>query len=140
MLQISAQYGGREGVEHILPMHRALNQLSKQHMGGDYCKSVNTLAVIFRVAGSVNTFDGGEGLENLLVRRKDKYISIDLVIPEARWRDLTSVELRAYVAKGVRAGIAKLIEEAESMGELKNKNALAEDFETVMSAFEAERD
>ena len=140
MLQISAQYGGKEGVEHILPMHRALNQLSKQHMAGDYCKSVDTLAVIFRVAGSVNNFEGGEGLENLLVRRKDKYISIDLVIPAARWRDLTSMELRAYVAKSVRECLSKLIETAESIGELKNKNALAEDFETVMSAFEAERE
>jgi hypothetical protein len=140
MLQISAQYGGRDGVEHIAPMHRALNQLSKQHMGGDYCKSLDTLAVIFRVAASVNDFEGGEGLENLQVRRKDKYISIDLVIPEARWRDLTAVELRAYVAKGVRECIARLIEAAESIGELTNKTALAEDFETVMSAFEADRD
>lgn len=140
MLQVSVQYGGKEGVEHILPMHRALNQLSKQHMGGDYCKSVDTLAVMFRVAGSVNSFEGGEGLENLLVRKKDKYISIDLVIPEARWRDLTSKELRAYVTKGVRECMSKLIEMADSIGELKNKSALAEDFETVMSIFEAERD
>lgn len=138
MLQISAQYGGREGVEHIVPLHQALNRLSKQHMGGDYCTSLDTLAVIFRVAGSVNDFAGGEGLENLQVSRKDKSISIDLVIPQARWRDLTAAGLRAYVAEGVRASVARLIEEAAAMGEFKNKTALTEDFEAVMSAFEAE--
>lgn len=138
MLQISAQYGGREGVEHIVPLHQALNRLSKQHMGGDYCTSLDTLAVIFRVAGSVNDFAGGEGLENLQVSRKDKFISIDLVIPQTRWRDLTAAGLRAYVAEGVRASVARLIEEAAAMGEFKNKTALTEDFEAVMSAFEAE--
>lgn len=76
-IDFSAQFGGRDAAEVVLPHFRALKAAARElHIQGfPFAK----LASILRVDGEVSRF-GASGAGNVEIDRDGEYLSVDIVI------------------------------------------------------------
>lgn len=77
VIDISAQFGGRDAAQVVLPHFRALKKAAKGKVLTDF--PARDLTFILRVDGEVNTY-GTPGASNIDVGRGGEYVSVDLVI------------------------------------------------------------
>ncbi len=135
MIEISAQYGDPKAADKIWPLHRKLNELFEAYAGNKYFRTVEKLTIVLRVSGRVRDF-GREGPERLKFLKRDKELTVDLVIPDERWRDTSNDEFRRYLTEAVQAALLRLVDVARQKGELIQPDVLTSDLRKVMSAFQ----
>ena len=102
-ISIGCQGGGPEtgAVGRIkVPLYHAL----KRHVTGTHCDAVDEFGLVLRVDGSLQKF-GPEEITRLRFAKKQRYITVDIQIPEAIWKPLGDLELRQYLAAQVEASI-----------------------------------
>lgn len=143
MIEFSMQLGDTYSDKLIGPMHILLNKifLFDEDMTG-YFEKLKFFSIIFRVAGTMNDFDGGDGCEFLKKVRGKDCITIDYVISQSKWQsyctpvkakvvdkviryDFTPEqqnEFRVYVADAVRECFVLLKEKAKKLKHKMNKN------------------
>ncbi len=97
-----------------------------------YFKTLELFWIGVRVAGKTNNFDGAEGPEFLKKARGKPYYTIDLVIPEHRWKGVEFNEFRSYFLDGVRQCFELMVAKAKKDKELVNEEKLRHDFEAGM--------
>jgi hypothetical protein len=134
MIEISGQYGCVLSDDAIAPMHRRLNELFAAGMRRDYGAKVTRLAIILRVSGALQDF-GSEGPERLFVRRKDKYLEIDLAIPRSAWEEKPLPEVRRYLVRGLRSAFALLKERLLTVDREANVDGWESDFGACLDQF-----
>jgi len=134
-IEISAQYGDSDSKDAVRPSHRAMNELFEENLRGRYFQTIQKLSIVFRVSGSIWKFEP-EGPDHLRYSRRDKEITIDLVIPESRWRGAASGEIRAYVAQGVKRCFELLVARAKKEKEIIDETGLLADFQKAITEFE----
>jgi hypothetical protein len=82
-----------------------------QHVTSTHCDAIDEYGLVLRVDGSIQTF-GPEGISRLRFARKQRYITLDIQIPESVWRPLDDTELRSYlgtqVDSAIRACVSRL--------------------------------
>jgi len=103
VITIGAQCGGPDTgpLSQIkVDLWRALRESCRK----SYCPSIDEYALVLRIAGQLDDF-GPESIERIRRRRSDRYITADIVVPEAVWRPLTHAQSRQYLANRVRAAI-----------------------------------
>lgn len=103
-VSIGCQGGGPETrtVGRIkVPLYHALSR----HVTSTHCDAIDEYGLVLRVDGSLDKF-GDEGIERLRFAKKQRYITVDIQIPEECWKPLNDLELRRYLSKQVRASIA----------------------------------
>jgi hypothetical protein len=71
---------------------------------GTHCDAIDQYGLVLRVDGSIQTF-GPEGISRLRFAKKQRYITLDIQIPESVWRSLGDAELRRYLGAQVDAAI-----------------------------------
>ena len=119
VISIGVQNGGPEdgGLGDI---KIDLWRLFVQHCRSSYCPAVAHYAVVLRVDGEFQKF-GREGIERIRRSKRDRDIGVEIVIPEAAWRDRSRNELRDYLARQVRAAlqscVARLRKDKETVDE-----------------------
>jgi hypothetical protein len=134
VLEIFAQYGDPESTDAIRPFHRELSRLFETNLKRKYFNSLEKISIFLRVCGSFWKFEG-EGPDRLRIYRKHHAISVDLVIPECRWRGRTSVEVQNYIAEQVRCCFDALLKRAKREKEILDERSLMADFERAMREF-----
>jgi hypothetical protein len=134
ILQVSAQYGDGFSKAAVRPFHKTLNQIFESTLRGKYFRSIETLSIVFRVAGKIWKFDG-EGPERVKLLKQSREITVDLIIPEGRWRDLPPAQLRDYLDGQIRQCFQVLLSRARRADELINEESLVNDFEAAMIKF-----
>ena len=77
VIDVSAQFGGRDAADAVLPHFRALKQAAKSAIVPAFV--AGKLAFILRVDGDVNTY-GDSGPCNIDVDKDLEYVSVDLVV------------------------------------------------------------
>ena len=135
MIQFGAQCGSTQADKAIGSYHILLNKIFYQKQdGSDYFKTLLFLSIVFRVSGKHQDF-GSEGAEFLQKSASRNVYTIDFAIPQERWQNKTDVELRSYIAEGVRSCFDLLKQKVLELDEVNNIDKLERDFEHGMTQF-----
>ncbi|WP_201511869.1 hypothetical protein [Psychrobacter alimentarius] len=135
MIQFGAQSGSTQADKTIGSYHILLNKIFYQKQGeSDYFKTLLFLSIVFRVSGKHQDFES-EGAESLQKSASRNVYTIDFTIPQERWQNKTDVELRSYIAEGVRSCFDLLKQKAIELGEVIDEDKLERDFEYGMKQF-----
>jgi hypothetical protein len=133
-LDLFAHYGDSDAKEAIQPFQRDLINLFEKSLTGRYFRTVERLSVFLRVSGSIRGFEG-EGPQRLKFLRRDHVITVDLVIPQSRWREVKRSEIHKILYLGVKDCVELLIQRAKKEGELLDESNLVSDFQQAMDMF-----
>lgn len=123
MLQISAQYGDPKATDVFWPFHRSLNQEFESVDAEEYFETLTCLSIVLRVSGAVRDFEA-EGVERLKKVRGTPELTVDLAVPENRWKGVDGEAFAAYLRTGIEAACEALIVKAEQAGEVKDPEKL----------------
>ncbi len=125
---LGAHSGGRSAGVTISPPLLALRAALSEHCRGPYSPDVVEFALILRIDGDITHWDL-EGCKYLRRSFKERYITIDIFVPQERWQGKTSREIRQYFADGVREALSLCIKRLK-------KDKTPVDGERLMSDFE----
>lgn len=134
MIVLSAQYGDPQCADVFVPFHRTLNDLFSIYMQGDYFYTIKELAIVFRVSGNIQRFNG-DGPERSKYLKSRNMFSIDLVIPMRKWQRQSECVVRTLIADGINQCVKVLITRLEKARELKDLGAFTYDFHHVLECF-----
>src|SRR6266850_2918136 len=136
ILEIFAQYGDPESTDAIRPFHRELDTLFKKHLSRKYFRSIERLSIVLRVCGTFWKFEG-DGPDRLRIIRKHREITVDLIIPENRWRGRIASEIHEYFADQIQRCFKALLKRARKEKEILDEASLIADFQRAIREFKA---
>jgi hypothetical protein len=106
IFDVSAQFGGPDAAEKVLPHFRALKSALKGKSFGGF--PFPELAFILRVDGQVSAY-GQSGPGNIDVDTKGQYVSVDIGITHADMAARGHTELSAFVAQAITSSLVLLM-------------------------------
>ena len=121
-ISIGCECGGPEAVifaTRKVALHKAL----ERHVTSTQCAAIDEFALVLRVDGRLTQY-GPEGTSRLRFAKARRYITVDLQIPESRWKPLLPDELDAYLVTQVRAGLEACCTRLERDGYEVHRTAL----------------
>lgn len=134
MVSLAEQVGGTEASRvtgrHVLELRRLL----EQHCSQVYCPNVAEFALILRTDGDVQTF-GFEGCKNVRRSRRERYITVDLGVPEHRWKSVSASEFRSYLWELTETGILCCVDRLRRDKEQIDFESLRADLGTARDIF-----
>lgn len=133
-VELSAQHGDLESDAILWHLHKHLNELFLEHLERKYFESIERFSVVLRVSGDVQDF-GGEGPERLQDLGDDQEVTIDLVIPKARWEGAPPAVLRRYLGEQLGYCFHRMKERAARVSEPISGTDFRADFEAVIAEF-----
>ena len=92
-----------------------LYQALARHVTSTHCDAIEEYGLVLRVSGSLDKF-GPEAITGLRFAKKQRYITLDIQIPEEAWRPLTDSELRQYLSARVQEAIGVCIARLQNDG------------------------
>jgi hypothetical protein len=95
-IDFSIQMGDIDSNDAVGPHLAILASLLKKHCVHDYVPELGELHPIFRVDGDIWHWDK-EGPERLRLARKQRYITIDIMMPRSRWEGVSQPEIRRFL-------------------------------------------
>lgn len=107
-IDCSAQFGGDDCANALLPHFRAFKRSFLESDNVLPCRSIERVAFVFRVSGSVRDF-AFEGCENIDFNSRKKYISIDVGVQIARWKGRTNSEIARCLAGMLPDGLDQML-------------------------------
>lgn len=107
-IDVSAQMGDEASDAALLPHFQALKRAFSASGTPLPCKQVERMAYVLRVSGSITNFNF-EGCEAIDLNRGKKYISIDVGVPIARWKDQSDAEISQYLASVLPDGLDQML-------------------------------
>lgn len=93
----AAQYNGPEIKAHLTPHWLGIKRAFGPNATTALPPPLEDLTYILRVDGSLGSF-GSDGLDNLDVNLRLRYVSIDICIPTARWIGKPQLEIAEFIA------------------------------------------
>jgi hypothetical protein len=133
LISIGAQAGGPQD-GNIAELKVDLYRLFGKHCDESYCPAIDNFALVLRINGSIDSF-GLESIECLRRSRKKRYITIDIVISEERWKTLETLELKKYLAAQIRESLVVCAARLRKDGEKINEDQLLADVDCAISEF-----
>ena len=106
-ITIGCQGGGPETVSVGRSKVHLYHALSK-HVTSTHCGAIDEYGLVLRVDGSIQTF-GAEGISRLRLAKKQRYITLDIQIPQLVWQPLEDAELRRYLGTQVDSAISACV-------------------------------
>jgi hypothetical protein len=131
--QMSAHTGGNKAHAAFGTMYRDLNGCFSQHASGTYAEDVSIMGFMLCASGNLRDF-GGDGVERLKRRKKEKSIDVDIVIPQ-RWSDATPRERAEHLAQRVREGVELMLKRLARDKVVVDLVLLRGDLERALEAF-----
>jgi len=133
IISIGLQSGGPEN-RGLSNLKIDLRRLFDQHCRSSYCPTVAHYALGLRVDGKFDKF-GEEGIERVRRSKRDRYISADIIIPEAVWRGRSRNELRDYLARQVRAAVQSCVARLRKDKETVEESQLFAEIDAAIGEF-----
>ena len=132
LFQMSAHTGGNKADAAYATMYRELNGCL-QHVSGPYSEEVETFGFLLCASGNLRDF-GGDGIERLTRRKKQKRVDVDIVIPQ-RWSDATPRQRAEHLAQQVRDGVELMLKRLARDKVVVDLALLRGDLERALEAF-----
>src|SRR5437870_4871758 len=120
LFEMFAQYGDSDATDVVRPFHRIFSQAFEECFQDRYFETVQRFSIFLRVSGSIWKFES-EGPERLRYGRRRNEITIDLVIPENRWRGVASRAFRVYLKHQVKICFESLVARARKEKQIINE-------------------
>ena len=111
-------------------LYRALSR----HVTGTHCDAIDEYGLVLRVDGSIQTF-GPEGITRLRFAKKQRYITVDIQIPESVWVPLGDSELRRYLGDQVTAAIRVCVARLKKDGCVTDDAALMKEVNAAVGEY-----
>ena len=111
----------------ISRMHPRVNELFEKHMGHDYCSTVDWIALVLRLGTSRREF-GPDGPQKRRFMKKQRYITIDLVLNEDSYKNQSDEENRELLLGLIEQGLTQCVEKMQADKRDVDAERLFEDF------------
>lgn len=121
---------GRATDPHIV----AMRNLLQTHCRGPYSPDVDEFSLIFRIDGDIWHWEK-EGCDRMRRSKKERYITIDIYVPRARWEGVSGIEIRKYLATCVEDAFRRMIGKLQRDKVHVDGDALLRDFATVREQY-----
>lgn len=132
-ITIGCQGGGPEtrpvGISKV-HLYHALSR----HVTSTHCDAIDEYGLVLRVDGSIQTF-GAEGITRLRFAKKQRYITVDIQIPESVWVSLGDPELRRYLGDQVAAAISVCVARLKQDGCVVEDAKLMQEVEAAVGKY-----
>lgn len=129
IFRVGSETGGSEASDALSFAHKALNNVFFFNpLLGPYFKNIDFFVLALRVSGRTKDFKS-EGPEFLKKPRGKRFYTIDLTIPEKKWKGVSFDELRRYILSGVSECFELCLDKARKDGNLIDEENLRLDFE-----------
>jgi hypothetical protein len=129
-LGVQTSRGDGKTTKHIL----AIRKLLAEYCGNAYSPEIDEFALIMRIGGEMQEFDF-EGCDRIRRNRKERYITVDLGFPSARWKGAKDSSIRCYIAEAVETGLRCFISRLEKDETKINSSQMMSDFARVKEIF-----
>ncbi len=110
------------------------NKLLRELCIGPYSPDVDEFAPILRIDGSIHQWNR-EGCAYLRRSFRERYITIDIFVPISRWKDKTELEIREYLATGVREALTLCIKRLQKDKTPVDGERLMADYDKVVRVY-----
>jgi uncharacterized Zn-finger protein len=111
-----------------------LYRMLKKHVKSTYCSAIDHYGLVLRVDGALQRF-GDEGLARLRFAKKNRYITVDIQIPESVWRPLSFMETKHYLASQVRAALVTCVNRLKADKHAVGESELFEQVDAAISEY-----
>lgn len=112
-ITLGVQSGDVASSQATEPFFTALRRLLAAICIGPYSDEIDEFAIVLRIAGEIWNFEG-EGCQKLRLNRKGRYVTIDIVLPQERWRGSGPIQLKEYLASSTEEALSLMIARLEN--------------------------
>jgi len=134
---LGADSGGPLASDTMRPFFMPLRKLLAQHCVGPYSTQIDEFAFVLRIDGDVCSFDF-EGCDRLELKRRERYITTDIGVPETRWQSQKPRDIATYLCDCLAEGFRLMIDELRKQNIDVDADRLLSDFNTVREQYLAE--
>lgn len=126
--------GGKDANQATSLHYMHLRKLLDRECRGPYGEAVSELALVLRIDGSIQAWNK-HGAGNIRLQKKSGYVTADVFVPEAAWKDADVVTIRTCLANGVRDAVQQVITRLEAAKMSMEVLTLSKDVERALSLF-----
>jgi hypothetical protein len=105
-VHFGAQIGSWEAGYSVSLHLTVLAKLLRQYCDYEYVPNLDDMYVAFRVDGDIEHWDK-EGCERLRLARKQRYITIDIMMPRSRWEG--RMEIRRFITENFKNALQLMV-------------------------------
>jgi hypothetical protein len=133
-ITLGADIGGPQASDVTVPQFMPLRKFLASMCTRPYSTEVDEFALILRIDGNVAQFHF-EGCERMRRSRKGRYVTIDIGVPESRWKDQPAAALRTYLMDCVRDALRQIVAKLKKDKTDVDEGALFADVDRVAAAY-----
>ena len=133
-ITFGSQMGDEFAADVVQPHLIELRKLLNKYCNTVYSPEINEFALVARVSGKIWYWDF-EGCQKLRFNRKEKYLTIDIGIPENKWKDADSLSIRKYIFDNLQSGLLQIIKRLKKEKNQIDEECLLLDLEKVEKVF-----
>jgi hypothetical protein len=131
---MGVQSGDVPSAEATKPHYGPLRRLLAEHCQGPYSPDVDQFSLVLRVDGDIWHWEQ-EGTDRMRRSKKERYITIDIYVPRARWEGVSGLQIREYLVACVEEAFRKMIDKLQRDKVAVDGDALLRDFATVREQY-----
>lgn len=138
-ITVGVQAGDVPADQATNPHIRPLRQLLQAHCRGPYSPDVDEFSLVMRIDGDIDHWEK-EGCDRMRRSKKERYITIDIYVPRARWEGVSGSEIRQYLAACVEDAFRRMLDKLQRDKVSVDGDALLRDLATVKEQYLSERE
>jgi hypothetical protein len=133
-INFAAQIGSWEA-ENKVGLHlTVLNKLLNKYCNYLYSPDLKEIGPVFRIDGEIHHWDK-EGLDRLRLAKKQRYITVDIMMPRSRWEGVSPLEIRRFLNENFKAALHLMVNRLKKEHIEVDEERLFEDYAKVEKEF-----
>ena len=133
-ITLGVQAGDPDAGNATEPYFMPLRKLLAKCCVGPYSKDIDEFAFVLRIDGRFSHWNF-EGCEELAVNRRERYITVDIGVPESRWKNQAGESIAKYLLDCVAEGLRLMVETLQKVKLDIQADKLFVDFEIVRKEY-----
>ena len=128
---IGIQSGDEDSSNAVSEIILNLRKLFNQKMDKRYIQEVDEFSFVLRVDGKFSYWNF-EGCEKLRIRKKDKYITIDIGVTKRIWQNFEVNELKEYLSNCILDGFNQFVKKFKKEKFIVQDELLIQDVKKIL--------
>lgn len=131
---IGIQAGDEKASEAVSEIILKLRKIFNAKLDKRYVDEVDEFSFVIRVDGDIWHWNF-EGSERMRIRKKDRYITIDIGITKRIWENVEVSKLKEYISNSILDGFYQFIKKFKKEKFIVNEDLLINDIKNVLEIF-----